>query len=338
MTPQRNIDGAGGAPPQTGGAPLPLIGAHIGTAGGLAHVPERALAIGAEVVQIFNTNARMWRTQMRTPAEVTTLTKGLKRHQLPLFFHSIYLINLAATDVALRERSISALCDALVLGAVTGAAGVVTHVGARHQQSFQEAARCVSSAVDEVISQATDRLRRRDLPVAQSDDARLPERLLADATLPHLLLETSAGSGSSVGARLEELAEIVSRVEGPCGICLDTAHMFAAGYPVHTDQGLGRVVEELTLSGLLPLVGLIHLNDSKTDLGSLSDRHENLGDGRLGTTGLGHVVRHPAFRQVPFVLEVPGMEKTGPDLINVQRAKSMRREPEAPPAPPAPPA
>lgn len=337
MTQRRNILRAGGAPPRAGGAPLPLIGAHIRTAGGFAHVPQRARAIGAEVVQIFSTNPRMWRTQTRTSAEVTELRQGLARHRLPLFLHSIYLINLAATDPALRERSISALCDAFVMGAVTGAVGVVTHVGSRHLQSFEAAARTVSCTIDQAIRRAVDRLQHGDLPVLEGDGARLPDGLLAEAVLPRLLLETSAGSGTSIGGRLEELAEIVARSEGRCGICLDTAHMFAAGYAVHTDRGLGRLVDELTDSGLLPLVGLIHLNDSKSELGSLSDRHENLGEGRLTTAGLSRVVQHPAFRQVPFVLEVPGMEGNGPDLVNVQRAKSMRLELEAQPTQPAPP-
>ncbi|NLD44075.1 MAG: TIM barrel protein [Chloroflexi bacterium] len=291
-------------------------------------------------MQIFNTNSRTWRTQVRTREEMTALVEGLRRHRLPLFLHSIYLINLASADPLLRERSVSALADALVMGAMLGAAGVVTHIGSRHHQSFPDAARLVVSSIAEVIHLADVRLAdvRLAAAAATADGLAPTQTGCADSPVPALLLESAAGSGTTLGGRLDELAAIGHAAHRPCGICLDTAHLFAAGYPLHTAAGLDDLVAELRRLGLLDQVRLIHLNDSRTAVGSSSDRHDNLGDGQIGFDGLGRVVRHPAFRKVPFVLEVPGLEKAGPDAVNLARAKSMRQGPAVPPARPARPA
>ena len=313
---------------------LPRIGAQISTAGGLSPVPQRAIDIGAEVVQIFNTNARMWRTQQRSPEEIRALRDGLRLHDLPLFFHSIYLINLAADDVPLWRRSIDALSEALVLAAVTGAQGVVTHIGSRHGSSVSEAVLRVDHSIRAAYALAEERLDSTSLAGTKTTD---PERSAVDAR-PRLLLETSSGSGTTLGGTLEELQALLEILPACCGVCLDTAHLFAAGYPVHTEEGLEGTVRDLRARGLLSRVGLIHLNDSKTPFGSARDRHENLGDGLIGFEGLGMVVRHAAFRRTPFVLEVPGLENKGPDADNMARAKSMRRGSPAPPATRVPPA
>ncbi len=127
-----------------------------------------------------------------------------------------------------------------------------------------------------------------------------------------------------MGGRLEELAELLASLPPSCGLCLDTAHLFAAGYAVHTADGLEHLVEELGERGLLSSVGLIHLNDSKTPFASTRDRHENPGDGHIGFAGLARVVRHPAFAAVPFVLEVPGPDGHGPDAASLALVKPMR--------------
>lgn len=290
------------------GEKLPLIGAQIRTAGGFAPVPERALAIGAEAVQIFNSNPRTWRTRLPRPEEMTALTAGLRQHRLPLFLHTIYLINLASPDEQLRQRSGEALAEALVLGALAAAAGVVTHVGSHRREGFAAAAGWVIGAVRAAMNMA-----RKGLEAGGHEQ-----------TLPPLLLETGAGSGRTVGGRLEELAELLASLPPSCGLCLDTAHLFAAGYAVHTATGLERLVEELIERGLLASVGLIHLNDSKTPFASARDRHENPGKGHIGFAGLARVVRHPAFAAIPFVLEVPGLDGHGPDAANVALVKLMR--------------
>lgn len=286
----------------------PLIGAQIKTAGGFFLVPQRAVDIGAEVVQIFNSNARMWRPKPYDPEEVATLRSGLDEHRLPLFFHTIYLINLASPDEELRRKSSVALSEALFMGAVARAGGVVTHVGSHRGEGFEPACTWVAETVRLAREWAQERL----------------QTVSPDASLPELLLESSAGSGNTMGKDLAQLQVMVESLSPGCGLCLDTAHLFAAGVPIHTEEGLDRLVAKLGERNLLDRVRLIHLNDSKTGFASGRDHHENLGEGQIGFEGLARVVRHPAFRKIPFVLEVPGAEGHGPDLTSLQTAKSMR--------------
>jgi deoxyribonuclease-4 len=292
---------------------LPLIGAQLSSAGGFTAVPHRALDIGAEAVQIFNTNPRIWRPRVPVPGEIEALASGLSEQGLPLFFHSTYLINLASPDDGLSRRSSEALAVVLVTGALARARGVVVHVGSHRGEGVAGANQRVVDAVARAVT----------LAVGQPGAGRLP--------LPTLLLETGTGSGNTIGGRLEDLAALLSLAEAgeltrklALGVCIDTAHLFAGGYAVHEEAGLNDLVGRLGSLGLLERLGLVHLNDSKTPLGARRDQHENLGDGLIGFDGLARVVRHPALAQVPFVLEVPGADGHGPDAANVAVAKSMR--------------
>ena len=320
----RSVDGrrasrTGGG--RSGRAKLPLIGAQVSTAGGFAPVPERAVAIGAEVVQFFSSNPRTWRTRSPGSEEVALLITGLRRHSLPLYLHTIYLINLASPDEDLRRRSTSALAHALATGALTGAAGVVTHVGSHKGTGFESAAARVVQTVRLAFEEAGEQL--AGLGCAEG--------------LPPLLLENSAGSGNTVGARLEELAILTDAFpQGPqVGMCLDTAHLFAAGHPVHQAAGLEDLVSGLRDRGLLDRVRLIHLNDSASPFASNRDLHENPGDGLIGYQGLGRVVRHAALAHIPFVLEVPGADGHDPDAANIAVVKAMRAGAAGPPRGPA---
>jgi deoxyribonuclease IV len=296
----------------------PLIGAQISTAGGFAPVPERTIAIGAEAVQIFSSNPRMWPTRSPDPEELTALAASLANLRLPLFFHSVYLINLASPDEQLRERSSLALSHALATGALADATGVVTHVGSHKGEGF-------GIALGRVVESINAARAAAGVSLAESG---------SESSLPHLLLETGAGAGTIVGSRLEELAALTKALE--IGLCLDTAHMFAAGYPLHEAEGLESVMDELTRLGLLNKTGLIHLNDSTSPFASNRDRHENPGEGLIGYDGLARVVRHPALAQIPFALEVPGAKGHGPEAAEVALVKSMRAGAPGPPKRPAP--
>jgi deoxyribonuclease-4 len=289
---------------------LPLIGAQLSSAGGFLPVPQRALDIGAEVVQIFNTNARTWKPRIPAPGEIETFATALRGHGLRLIFHSIYLINLASPDEELRRRSSEALALALATGALAGAEAVVTHVGSHRGEAMEEAERRVVESISQAVGLAEDS---------------------GGPALPALLLETGTGAGNTLGGRLEELQTLLSLEEAaslaghlPLGICIDTAHLFAGGYAVHEEAGLEAFIEQLKTLGLLQRIGLVHLNDSKTPFGVRRDQHENPGDGLIGYDGLARVVRHPALAHVPFVLEVPGADGHGPDLENMAVVKSMR--------------
>ncbi|MCJ7797430.1 MAG: deoxyribonuclease IV [Thermoleophilia bacterium] len=296
--------------------PLPRIGAQVSTAGGLLNAVKRATDIGAEVVQLFAGNPRQWRGYAYTDQQLEAFGGALRESRLLLFVHTIYLINMAGPDPALRDRSTQALAVCLAFAARTGAAGVVTHVGSHRGDGFETALPRIREAV----------LRAQEAAIASC----------GSADLPPLLLESSAGAGNSVGRDPAELGLMLECLAGsptPVGLCLDTAHLFAAGLAVHTSSGLGSLTAALSTAGCLDAVRLVHLNDSRTPFGSRSDRHENLGEGELGSAGLAMVVRHPAFRRSPFVLEVPGFDGHGPDAENMRRARAMRTAAASPPTP-----
>ncbi len=292
-------------PARRGG--LPRIGAHVSVAGGLLRSLEKARRIGAEVLQVFPSNPRQWRRPGYGAEELHAYRESLARGGFPLFVHTIYLINLASPDRALRERSAGALADAWIFGARTGARGVVTHVGSHRGEGVAAAVGRVAETVGEA-------------------EARLREGVGGRSRAPALLLEVSAGAAGSVGGSPEELGRLLEVLPAGCGVCLDTAHLFAAGYPIQEREGLDAFLEELQRRVGLERLGLVHLNDSATDLGSRRDRHENLGEGRIGSRGLASWLRHPALRGVPVVLETPGFDQQGPDRRNLQRAKRWRAE------------
>lgn len=297
--------------------PLPRIGAQVSTAGGLLNAVKRATDVRAEVVQVFSGNPRQWRAYEYSDEQLEGFRDALEEGKLLLFVHAIYLINMAGPDSALRDRSTEALAECLAFAARTGAAGVVTHVGSHRGDGFETALPRIREAV----------LRAQEAAIATC----------GMEGLPPLLLESSAGGGDSVGrdpTELGSMLECLADSPTPVGLCLDTAHLFAAGLAVHTSSGLGSLIAALSTSGCLEEVRLIHLNDCRTAFGSRSDRHENLGEGGLGSAGLAGVVRHPAFRLSPFVLEVPGFDGHGPDAENMRRARAMRDRPATPPKQP----
>jgi len=301
------------SPPEV---PLPRIGAQLSTAGGLLNAVKRATDIGAEVVQVFAGNPRQWRRYAYTNEQLEAFGAALHENKLLLFVHTIYLINMAGPDPALCDRSTQALAECLAFAARTGAAGVVTHVGSHRGDGFEAALPRIREAV----------LRAQETAIA----------CCGSADLPPLLLESSAGGGDSVGRDPAELGLVLECLAGspaPIGLCLDTAHLFAAGLAVHTSSGLESLIAALKTAGCLDAVRLIHLNDSRTPFDSHSDRHENLGEGELGSAGLAMVVRHSAFRRSPFVLEVPGFDGHGPDAENMRRARAMRSGSASPPTP-----
>jgi deoxyribonuclease IV len=309
--------GSGGAA-RAAAATLPPIGAQLSTAGGFLPVPQRAVDIGAEVVQIFNTNPRIWKSRVPAPGEIEGFTEALRGNNLRLVFHSTYLINLASPDEELRRRSSEALSVALATGAAAGAESVVVHVGS-HRGEIAEAERRVIESIRQAVA------------IAEGGGG---------AALPALLLETGAGAGNTLGGRLEELQTLLYLEEAvglekelPLGICIDTAHLLASGYLIHEEAGLEETMDRMRELGLLERIRLVHLNDSKTQPGVKRDVHENLGHGVIGYEGLARVVRYPALRQMPFVLEVPGLDGHGPDMANMEAARAMRSGKASPPHP-----
>ena len=271
------------------------IGAHVSIEGGLDKAINRAQNIGADCIQIFGSSPRSWRPPSHSPGsielfKVTRASIGID----PVFLHTIYLANLASSDHGLRAKSVESLAAYLRLGQLIGVAGVVTHLG-----SGTDGERAVCLAL------------RRALIEVASDVA--------------ILLETSAGAGSSIGSNFESLGRIIAGLDfSPrVQVCLDTAHVFAAGYDVSSAEGLERTLSLFAERVGLDRLTLVHINDSKSAIGSRVDRHENIGQGRIGLEAFVRILHHPELKCLPFITEVPGLAGEGPGRKDVSLLKRL---------------
>ena len=278
------------------------IGAHVSTAGGIEKAVPRAVEIGAEAIQIFPSSPRMWRYKDPTDASVekfkqATVDAGLG----PTIFHGIYLVTLSAKDPALYERGVESLTNYLRLAEKLGAAGVVFHPSSHRGAGYEVIERQFVDGVRRVLDEAPG------------------ETWLA--------LENSAGMGDHIGSKFKELGRLIRAIDCPrIRVCLDTQHMWAAGYDVASPDGLDATLVEFDKLVGLDLLAAVHANDSKTARGSAVDRHENIGEGTIGREGFLNILRYPAFQHVPFYLEVPGFESNGPDKRNIDILKTLRTE------------
>lgn len=273
------------------------IGAHVSTSGRLYEAVPRAQAIGCECLQIFVGSPRQWRLAVYPDSDLAEFRRWRTAAGLePLVAHASYLINLAAPDPVLRRRSVAALRHTLRgVDALRGSA-VITHIGSAPEVPWPLSRRRVAAAI---------------------------RQALADGIRSELLLEGSAGG--TIGGRFEELREILDEAgDRRVGVCLDTAHLFAAGWDLRTADGVARAVEAFDRTVGLRRLRVLHLNDSRSTLGSRLDRHENIGDGQIGRAGFRAVFAHPALGRLPAVIETPGFARTGPDRRNVAILKRLR--------------
>jgi len=271
------------------------IGAHVSTAGGISK------AIGCEAIQIFGSSPQGWTFKPVPEAEKEAYRQGISEAGLgPVFLHAIYLINLGSPDQAILEKGVRSLIDHMGLAADIGAAGLIFHPGSHKGAGYQAILPQTVAAIRQVLENS-------------------PEG-------PYLVVENMAGMGQHIGARFQELGGILERVDSPrLKICLDTQHTFAAGYDLSTAQGIEATIAEFDeLVGVENLVA-VHANDSRRVLGSGVDRHDNIGEGFIGEEGFEIIMGNPAFRDVPFILEVPGFEGKGPDSQNIQILKNIRQ-------------
>jgi deoxyribonuclease-4 len=282
------------------------LGAHVSTQGGLDKAIDRARAMGAETIQIFGAAPQTWRRRTISDEEAAAFRdKGAAAAIAPVFLHAIYLISLVSDDPVAIERSASSLAADLQLCVRIGAKGSIVHAGSHKGLGFEAILPRVVTAVRHVLD---------DTP-AES----------------WLILENSAGQGGSVGAHFSELGAILREVaDRRLKVCLDTQHAFAMGYDWTDEKGLAAAVDEFDrVIGFDRLVAC-HANDSKAPLAGLRDRHENIGEGHIGRDGFRRIFSHPAFADVPFILEVPGFGNLGPDKENLDILKSIRSEAASP--------
>lgn len=262
---------------------------------------EKARERGAETIQIFASNPRQWRLPAVNPEADLELGRQMAEHDVwPLFLHAPYLVNLASPAPATAEASFRTVEWTLARGAGLGAAGVVVHagqcVGAERSAALIQTARAICRLMD-----------------AAPEGSRL-------------LLELTAGGKGALASRLADVEELLEACEGHerLGICLDTCHLFAAGYDLAGASGLEQLVAELNQLGFDRL-GLIHTNDSRDPLGSRRDRHWHIGEGQIGVEGFRMLVSHPAFRHIPLICETPG--EVQEDRRNIGLLKCLRDAP-----------
>jgi deoxyribonuclease-4 len=275
------------------------IGAHVSTAGGLSTCVERARGLGIECMQIFLSTPQRWQLPRHTDEQVQEFRRLVGETEIgPNFAHAAYLINLASADPLIRQRSVENLSASLEWAERVGLAGLVVHVGSGRGQPVEEAEIQVVEALGQV--------------------------LLSESTAC-VLLENSAGSGDTLGARFEQIGAVFDRLgrDPRLGLCVDTAHTFASGYDLRVGEGIARAIDEIDRFIGLDRLRLIHANDSKVGLGSAVDRHANIGQGLLGEGAFEQMLGHPALTKLPWVLEVPGYDDKGPDLRNVETLKRL---------------
>ena len=288
-----------------------LIGCHLSIGKGFSNVLDEAESLSMNAVQIFSHNASSWRMKGITSDTAASFRERFARSSVEyIVIHTMYLLNLASPDDALYERSIDALIEEIKRAGMLGIDRVVIHIGAHKGSGVEAGIARVTSALNRVLG---------------SDIAKENRKV-------RVLLEDTAGAGTTMGTSFSEIGAITRGLDDPrrVGVCLDTCHAFAAGYELRTADGLARTLSEFDLEIGLDRLELIHLNDSKFPLGARRDRHAHIGAGEIGIAGISLIVNHPALRDLPFILETPKeMDgKPGADRVNLAQVRSLREEKE----------
>jgi deoxyribonuclease-4 len=281
------------------------IGVHVSISGKIFNSIDRAKALGCSAIQIFSHNPRGWKVPPLLDDDVRIFRKRLKKSGLhPLVVHTSYLINLASPDDGLYERSIDSFKVDLDRANRLGATFLVTHLGSSRDKDVQHGIMRVRGALNLVLENNG----HRDIKI---------------------LLENTAGSGSTIGYNLYQIREIIDAVKhrDSLGLCFDTCHAFASGYDFRDTRSLDSLIEEIGRILGLDRLGLIHLNDSKEGIGAGIDRHEHIGKGKIGIKGFRLLINHPSLRDIPMILETP-KKSDKDDIRNLSIIKGLRKKQE----------
>ena len=274
----------------------------MSTAGGLVNAHQRAVERGCEAMQVFNQSPRMWRPTTWKDDDIAAFCDLMGSGPIrAVVIHAVYLINCASPDDEIRTKSIASLTHALRMGDAIGADGVVLHPGSTLGGPHAEAIARAGEAFKEALSESE--------------------------SCP-LLLEDTAGSGNTLGRDFGELAALIDSVGGDerVGLCLDSCHMLASGFDITTADKLAAVIDECVEQIGIERVRCLHVNDSRTPLGSNADRHAPPGDGQLGEKGCAAFLSEPRFEGLPALFEGPGVEGKAPGLPDVDKMKALREK------------
>ena len=261
---------------------------------------SRGGEIGGEAIQVFNQSPRRWRATRWKDDDVAAFCALMEGGPIrSVVIHAVYLVNLASRDPEIRSKSIASLIHSLRMGDAIGADGVVLHPGSTVGEPHEEALVRVGDALGEGL--------------AESEGCRL-------------LLEDTAGAGSTLGRTFEELARLIELAGGHdrLGLCLDSCHLLASGFDVRTADGIGNVIDRcLSIVGVERL-RCLHVNDSQAPLGSNRDRHAPLGTGELGEKGCRAFLSEPRFDGLPAIFEGPGVEGRAPAAADMKEMRKLR--------------
>lgn len=297
------------------------IGPHLPLAPGLLKAAERAIEIGASAVQVFTDNPTAWRRRSEPPGKLSEFRARLRAHDIaPVAVHGPYLINLAGSDELFWQRSVETLVTDLHAASGYGARFLNFHVGSHRGLGRSAGIARLAAGVREVLD-------------------RLPRVTPDGDPAPLLVLENSAGSGDGIGSTVEDLADILAAIEAAgvdmarVGICLDTAHLWAAGYELDSAPAIDSLAQRAEELLGRDRVVMLHLNDARAARGARLDRHQHIGAGAIGPAGLRHLLQNEWLGRLPAYLETPGMD-VGYDAINLQRVALLLLGEELPPLPP----
>jgi deoxyribonuclease-4 len=280
-----------------------FFGAHISASGGIHTTLDRADAMGADAVQLFTQSPRTWRPTNHDPASFETFKR--RRQELGIapggvLAHAVYLVNLAAADTQIRNKSRAALQNTMEVACAIDADGVVFHVGSHLGAGMKAGMKRCVPAIKKALELCTD--------------------------TTWLLMEDSAGAGGTIGRSLDELAQLFDAcgAHERLGVCLDTCHLFVSGVDITRREVVDELLEQLDESIGLDRLRALHINDARDPLGSNRDRHANVGEGVIGTK-LGVFLSHPKLQGLPAFLEVPGADKHGPDANELKKVRRLHK-------------
>ena len=261
-----------------------LFGAHVSIAGGIFNAPLYGKEIGCDVIQIFTKNQIQWKIPFLQAEDIKHFKENrLKTGVIPVTVHSSYLVNIAGPDDNVTEKSINDLACELERAEVLNIPFVVFHPGAHKGIGEKYALKSIAENVNKIFSKSNSKS-------------------------TFLLLETTAGEGTTMGYKFEHFAEIFNKLKdlSRIGVCIDTCHIFAAGYDFRDEKSYYETIEKFDKIVGLKFLKVFHLNDSKFPSGSKMDRHEEIGEGNIGLNGFRILVNDERFKDMPGILEVPG--------------------------------
>ncbi|RJX27424.1 MAG: deoxyribonuclease IV [Desulfurivibrio sp.] len=282
---------------------MALLGAHMSVAGGLHLAFSRITQVGGQALQIFTRNQRQWRAAPISAEEQRLFQAAWRQWgNWPVAAHNSYLINLASPDQEVRGRSVTALAAELERCAALSIPLLIMHPGSHGGDGAAVGLERLVEHLDQALARA------------------------AGAEQVDLLLENTAGQGNDLGATFAEIAYVLNHAahSSRLGVCLDTCHLFAAGYDFRTSKSYRQTMDEFDRLIGLDRLRFFHLNDSIKGLGSRVDRHEHIGRGRIGLTGFRNFLRDPRFRHQPMTLETPKGKDLKEDMVNLQVLRKLQ--------------